>query len=282
MGSGSQIWRAGVEAAGVLGVGDCIYGRGRVMPEGVLELDNAWVSIFNFSGSLGAKGRRRQFTFVHDRDDLAPIPMSIAGLAKTPLGTDAVAAIGSLKIGAPLTVVGYTSPAGDLVATMIAAAPDTPVSPAESTPVITSTGKIIYGVATWQCCGGVSGCGSQYQPGCNPPPPGKGACQTCRTDQQGLAWPHETTTGCSAPCHSCCITLDGLACGTYVTICNMCPPNYCAAIPINDCGPNARCVPATRCQGYQVAKWDLTACTFTGIGGNLGAGMLDSQATYFI
>ena len=191
-------------------------------------------------------------------------------------------AVQALPAGAPLRVVGYVSPAGELVAMLVAAAPDSPVSAAESQPVVLSTGKIICGVASWQCCGGVNGCGSASQPECNPPPSSHGACGTCRTDQNGVAWPHVSTTGCSASGASCCVTLDALACGQVVTIVNMCPPGYGIAIPINDCGPNARCVPATRCQGFQVAKWDLRACSFTAIGGSLSTGFLDSQATYFI
>jgi len=282
-------------------VGDCLYARGSVGSDGVLAIKKAWASIFNLSGRL-VRSKPGGFTVGLLRDDLGPIDLGFAPGAKSTDGRPAAAAVAALPPGTPIRVIGFESEVtGDLTATLVAGAVPSGPTPAESSagssarvmssvrrgssPEAATTSKIIYGVASWQCCGGVNGCGSQCcscNPArCCPPPSSHGACSTCRTDQQGVAWPN-LTTGCSATCWSCCVPMDRLACGQIVTICNMCSPGYCCAIPVNDCGPNLHCVAATRCQGYQVVKWDLTACTFTCCGGNLNAGFMDSQASYFI
>jgi hypothetical protein len=275
-----EVWREGFVGGG-LKVDDCIYGRGLVGDDGVLTLRSAWVSIFNLGGRLARK-QHDGFAVEPDRSDLAPFSFHLLPYTVMADGSPAAAGLDALPLGTPMRVIGFESGStGELAATRIIGSPPDAAAAPDPAPVITSTGVIIYGVATWQCCGGVNGCGSGNFSGCNPPPSSHGACGTCRTDQQGLAWPN-LTTGCRATCFSCCVTMDTLACGQYVTICNMCPPNYCPAIPVNDCGPNLHCVVANRCQGYKVVKWDLTACSFTAAGGNLSVGLMDSQATYFI
>jgi hypothetical protein len=289
MAPSGQVWKQGQWNQGVLQVGDCIYARGKVGPDGVLAINKAWASIFNLEGRLIQSGAR---TFLIDllRADIGPAEISFAPGAEMTDGSSAAVVIGSLPAGAELRVVGFESPAtGELAATLVAGpahgGPSHEEADTAQAPSTASTSVVKYGVASWQCCGGVNGCGSQccscVPARCCPPSSQKGSCGTCRTDQQGVAWPN-LTNGCSAVCSSCCVPMDRLACGQIVTICNMCSPNYCCAIPVNDCGPNLRCVAATRCKGYQVVKWDLTACTFTCCGGNLDAGFIDSQASYFI
>jgi hypothetical protein len=209
--------------------------------------------------------------------------VSLAARAVTTDGSAAAKAVSALPPGTPLRVVGFENPATrEIAATLVASGVRGKPSAAESQPLSTASGNIYYGVASWQCCGGVNGCGAQCC-GCSPQrccpvPSSHGACGTCRTDQHGIAWPY-LTTGCTAPCSSCCVPLDRLGCGHYVTVTNMCNLQKGSwAVPINDCGPNIHCVAATRCKGYQVVKWDLTACTFTALGGSLSAGFIDTQA----
>src|SRR2546421_5690052 len=211
-----EVWREGV-AGGGLKVDDCIYGRGLIADDGVLTLRNAWVSIFNLGGRLIRK-QRGGFTLESDRKDLPLFPFNLMSDTRMADGSLASEGIDALPLGTPMRVVGFESKSnGELAATLVIGSPPSAAAP-DPAPVITSTGVIIYGVATWQCCGGVNACGSGNFAGCQPPPASHGACGTCRTDHQGVAWPN-LTTGCRATCWSCCVSMDTLACGQYVTIC---------------------------------------------------------------
>lgn len=290
------VWREG-DVGGGLGVGDCIYGRGVLGDDGVLQLNKAWVSIFNISGTVVTRGANG-FSIDTGWPDLGPLEFGLHPEAKMTDGRPAAQGVPTLQPGDNVRVIGFDSP-GTGVATATLIAPPYQGTPsgaeAEDTRreqsarrlaglARTSTLVNVFGVGSWQCCGGVNGCGSQCcscsPPRCCPPPSSHGACGTCRTDQLGVAWPKVSTTGCTASCVSCCYTPDSLACGTTITVANMCPPGYSRSMPLNDCGPNPRCVTANRCQGYQVVKWDLTACAFTDLGGDLNAGFIDSEATY--
>jgi hypothetical protein len=276
-----RVWRQGAWTSD-LAVGDCIYARGTLAADGVLEIENAWVSIVNLAGRL-TSGTRRSLTVDLMRDDLPAVEVALARGAVMTDGRSAAGAVPALATGTPLRVVGFENPStGEIAATLVIGGVRGKPSPAESQPVTTAGGNIYYGVASWQCCGGVDGCGAQCctcsPKRCCPVPTSHGACGTCRTDHHGIAWPY-LTSGCTAPCSSCCVSLDRLACGHYVTVTNMCNLQKGSwAVPINDCGPNIHCVAATRCKGYQVVKWDLTACTFTALGGSLSAGLIDTQA----
>src|SRR5918912_504076 len=60
-----------------LDVGDCIYARGRLGQGGILEVENAWVSIVNLSGTMVA-GTAQSLTIDLGRDDLSPIGIGVA------------------------------------------------------------------------------------------------------------------------------------------------------------------------------------------------------------
>lgn len=263
-GSVSQVWREGAWTAGGLKAGDCIYARGSLQQDGTLAVDKAWVAIFNHYGTV-------------ERVSSSSLEFVIRGGQQVAVsGSPSVAGFSGLAPGQGVQVIGFEGSSGELVATLVVPdALDATPSPQEITP-----NSSLLGVGSWQCCGGVNGCGSQDCSigRCCPPPSSHGACGTCRTDQSGVAWPH-LTTGCVASCTSCCFTPTALACGHIVTITNSCT-NQSTNCPVNDCGPNARCVVANRCKGYQVVKWDLTACSFTAIGGNLNAGFIDSVAVF--
>lgn len=281
LGPQGRVWREGLWTY-ALGVDDCIYARGKVGHDGVLDIANAWVSIVNLAGAL-VRGSARSLTIDLHRDDLSPVSIELAPGAMMENGKPAASGVPLLRSGTALRVIGFESRSTrEVVATFVAGSANGTPLPVEQSPLVTATGKIYYGVASWQCCGGVNGCGSECcscsPKRCCPPPASHGACGTCRTDRHGIAWPY-LTTGCTAPCSSCCVGLDRLACGAPVTVTNMCNQQKGSySVPVNDCGPNIRCVAATRCKGYQVVKWDLTACTFTAIGGNLAAGLIDTQA----
>ncbi len=259
----SQVWKEGVWRIGGLSVGDCIYGRGTLEPDGTLAIDKAWVSIFNHYGAVRSSSALGLAVDIADGE-----PLTVS--ASPPMRS-----LPKFAAGHGVQVVGFQSATGELAATRLI--PDVPESkPGAQELAAASQG--FFGVASWQCCGGINACGSQDCSigRCCPAPSSHGACGTCRTDRAGTAWPH-LTTGCSASCISCCVTLPSVACGHVIQVINFCT-GLGANCPVNDCGPNARCVPTNRCFGYQVVKWDLTACSFTATGGNLDAGLFDGQA----
>jgi hypothetical protein len=281
LGRNGRVWREGAWTDD-LRVGDCIYARGKLAQDGVLGVEIAWVRIVNLSGAF-VGGTTRSLTVDLLREDLSPIPIGLAPGAVMADGQPASQTVPRLRRGTALRVIGFEGASThEVVATLVVASVDAEPLAVEQGSITTAAGHIYYGVASWQCCGGVNGCGSECcscsPKRCCPPPASHGSCGTCRTDRHGIAWPY-LTNGCTAPCSSCCVGLDRLACGAPVTVTNMCNQQKGSySVPVNDCGPNMRCVAATRCKGYQVVKWDLTACTFTAIGGNLSAGLIDTQA----
>lgn len=264
VGAASEVWREGVWGAGGLRSGDCIYARGSLQPDDTLVVDKAWVAIFNHYGTVQRASARSMDFVIRGGQEVS--------VSASPF----VADFSSLTAGQGVQVIGFEGSSGELAATLVV--PD--LLDATPSPQEIAPDSSLLGVGSWQCCGGVNGCGSQDCAinRCCPPPSSHGACSTCRTDQAGVAWPH-LTTGCVASCISCCFTPTALACGHIVTITNSCT-NKSTNCPVNDCGPNARCVVANRCKGYQVVKWDLTACSFTAVGGNLDAGFIDSVAVF--
>jgi hypothetical protein len=306
--STAQVWKRGGLGTAPLAVGDGLYARGLINPAGVLDVDNLWVGILNLSGSI-VRSASQNMTIALDRTGQAiPARVHPGGMAVNTATGDALAdSFEGLSRGDRVRVIGYCSndnrggitvtrtfPSLDEVETDSSQSDEGPlpvVKVAASDGSVSPDDVCVYNykyLATWQCCGGVNACGSANAGiDCSPPPGGTGKCGTCRTDRQGIAWPAtydvngenfcaaQNVANCN-PSADCIVSLPRVNCGQYITVSGLCTGQE-ISVPVNDCGPCQHCHDEFGCKGYKRVEFDLTACSFTAIGGGLSGGLIDVQ-----
>jgi hypothetical protein len=296
LGAQSHVWKQGLWDESGLAVDDCLYARGEVDADGVFVVDKLWVAIHNFASQVVAPDSRRP-TLLLPTGDTRPVPLIDRTEIVLPNGRTTRGDASPLRRGQHLQVIGFGSDPldGNFTASRIIAAsssgssnggPDA-VDPAEvsSAPICggspDATCAYTYlGVTSWMCCK-VNACGSGGFSTCNPVPNQDACCGACDTSKHQIAWPNITNCGgntCNFACCSCCASLPKLSCGFSVSCYQPCTGKGITA-PISDCGPCVRCVGATGCKGYDHVKFDLTACAFTYLGGNLNTGLMDLECT---
>lgn len=306
----SRIWKEGAYASSPLTTGDCVYGRGLLLPNAVLEVDDVWANISRVVGTLvgirgmvldirGDDGRTRPLQLT-DRSELENAAGETARGRPSHLRTDRE--VVAITYTDPTSRTVFASSVTEMAETQQADPIDDASATAERTILETltvangvpaertsplpgeanadalapdNTSIIRKGNATFFCCGSAATrCGYQC-PGAT-----SGACGNCRGDRMQMAWPRLTTTGCDASCVGCCLPSDfeGLPCKKAVAVVNLCT-NKSVSLTIADCGPNPRCQ-STGCKGYQSVRFDLTPCAFTAIGGRLDRGIMNVRCSF--
>lgn len=223
-GGSRSIWKSGAFGAASLDTGDCIYATGELESDGVFNIDRVWVAIDSFAATvvdatssgltLDARGQTRE---AH----LSAITEIQDGGGRFVRGGTS-----KLKAGDFAHVVGYHDrSSGEFVASRVWQAFDGVTASGEIGPVQgrartvdAPDGPLVTcpytwkGLATFFCCGNVSGCG--YSCGSS----GNGWCttQSCHSYNHQMAWKYvyEGTRTCNASCGNCCDnTLDIVQCG---------------------------------------------------------------------
>jgi len=273
LGPSTLTWKRGLLNAVPLQPGDCAYTRGTPQADGVIDVESIWVDIHSVAGTylthdptslilVSLDGVQSKLQITPDTT-FKGVDGSVRPLQQTDLSPGQllqVIAFGDSQLGGVLTATSVFGFAYD------AASGD-----GEEVSVSSTT---FLRLSTWFCCGMVSGCGSGS---CNM---GGGACSgTCRTDRQHMAWPRLSTTNCNS-CNglACCTSLPAKPCNTDVTVLNPCT-NMSRTIRLKDCGPSASTHSSVGCKNRSCKMFDLTACSFTAIGGSLSAGLINVNVT---
>jgi hypothetical protein len=184
----SSVWKEGQWDETSLSEGDCLYATGESEADGTLNIERLWANINSFAAEVVGAGRGQ----VMVRTPAGKVrPTGVIGLTEvlTPRGV-AKGNASALQPGTFVQVIEFRDPAtGNQTASrLISLTADT----ADLPPVdagATSDGTKV-GLATWFCCGDVSGCGAECGSS------GGGACVNCKSNEKQLAWP-ELTTGCA-------------------------------------------------------------------------------------
>jgi hypothetical protein len=297
----SRIWKAGQWNTYPVAAGDCIFARGTVGADPVFAVDKLWTNIANAYGGVASVGSR-DFAFslqngtevsvdVTDSTEVATADGFATGIARV---MSAVSATDMAQ------VVGY----GDLhngpfVATRVfPTVHDAPVDPPSSddgimrqvspqtSPLPPVCHETYNKLATYFCCGDVSGCGKNCSGSTS------GACLDCRADRRHIAWPRMLNAGgnlCDSRCIACncsncpdaCCCFGGvrrMACGDQVQV--DAPCNGTTIYPtIHDCGPRVHCDPEFGCKNRRHVAFDLTPCAFTALGSDLSDGKVTVNVT---
>jgi hypothetical protein len=282
----TSIWREGEWGGTGLLNDDCIYAHGELEPDGALRVLKAWIDIDNFLATIvriTSKGAVLR-PISGDEEEVAFGPSTrfhdFGGLsADVPR---------MIRPGVPVQVISFgKSPdrqtAHRVIPLATAGVSETPAEASGAAPLST-TSVDIFGVSSWECCGGHQGCGSSGRCAAN----GLGYCNNgadCFTDRTGMAYPvlPGKNSTCNPSClppgaTKCCPVMPQLYCGFVGSITNVCTGQF-AFVSIVDHGPCTRSIPAFGCNRYVCVKFDLTACTFTSIGGDLDTGLLDAHFT---
>lgn len=298
--SSSQVWKQGEVGAQPLQVGDGLYARGIVNPAGALQVDNAWVGIANFSGTIVQPGSQQLVVSLDGGLGNQAAQVNPAGtMLEANGGTQVVDSLSALAGGDYVQVIGYCSADSPsaITATRIllfpaaytgptgteSSSPQPPPGSSTSPSDATCCQYSYQRIATWMCCGGVNDCGS-LDHRCYAA--GTGKCGTCYTNVHGIAWPNTYDANGQNECEvatqggsSCDPQLPFLDCGTSVDVHGMCTGKS-VTTQVVDCGPVPRCTTTNRgCYDYYRIAFDLTACAFTYLGGGLDYGHLDVQCT---
>lgn len=273
VGDASHVWKAARFGQGhALARHDCIYARGdAVQRDGTLLVDRLWANITSFSGI--ARDRRAR-SLALSLPDGRRLTTTVTEATQSHLADGRTArGVEALAPEQPVQVIAFGDPAtGRLTASRVVAL-DKPGTGSAAT-AHANTANVNSGMASYFCCGGVSGCGTCYGTS------GQGACGGCRSDRLHMAWP-KLTTGCGPYCDNCCLraTFPRLACDHGVQIRSMCRPQS-ATVLVKDCGPVVRCRSTTYgCGHLYKLVYDLTPCSFTAVGGGLESGLVDIYAT---
>lgn len=281
----SRTWKAASWNVNPLAAGDCVYVRGQLDQDGVLEVDKLWANIGTITDTVIGRqpteitvqlenGTEHLFRVVDQMDVETP------GGIFMPLDTS------GLHVGISVQVIGFHDPAtGDLTASRIwrFGAPTADSLAAADGDIVaqTATSVTLGGLTTFFCCGpGGNFCGWAC------PNRGGGSCGGCRGDMLHMAWPKITNLaggdcGPFCPSPGCpCIAPEWprLPCFTSVSLVNPCTGGA-ANVIIQDCGPVIRCRQPIQCEQRFRIKFDLTPCAFTAIGGNLNDGLATVHAT---
>lgn len=286
----TRVWSEGRWSTDGLGAGRCIYARGAVDPEGVLAVDKAWIGIENVTAALVAA---RPGTATIRFDNGVDVEVRVTGETDVVVPGVAVAKgdVSAIRRGTVVRIIGFGDFDSGFTATRIFSMTGHATASTPERRSLASAGRVssstIDGLASWMCCGGVNSCGSgqctKYPQCC--PPPGSGACTTCRTDLSGFAYPNVVKYDglvCDFHCNSgCCPSMPRLHCGDVAGIRNLCT-GIVGAYSIVECGPSVRCISPHGCNGFVTVKFDLTACAFTGLGGSLDAGFINARVTFLI
>lgn len=289
VGSSFRLWKQGVWDQQRLAPGDCIYARGELLSEGILDALQAWVSIQSFRGEI-LESSTDGFRVAIDKGNTLDLHTIESTEVQLTDGDFALGTPESLRAGDVVQIVGFEDPlSGVITPTRVLLLSSPAVTPSfvgddlidppapdddESLPQCPYTYK---GLTTWFCCGGVTGCGAGNR--C-PGNTSGGSCGGCRSDRQHMAWP-KLKNGCGPFCDTSCAQCIGnmprLACGKSVTIKNPCNGNSTVA-HVKDCGPTVHCQSQTGCNDYTKVKFDLTPCAFSQLG-NLDTGVISCHAT---
>jgi hypothetical protein len=253
----SNTWREGQWGRTGLAEDDCIYARGELEADGTLHVLKAWIDIDNFLATLvdlTSKGAVvRPLAGGDEEVAFGPTTrfLGFGGLS------DAVPQ--ALRPGSPVQVISFgKTPERQTAHRVILLATDgpleTPTEASANTAPLSATSVDIYGVSSWECCGGHQGCGSSGRCASN----GLGYCNNgrdCFTDRMGMAYPvlpgknSTCNTSCLPPgATKCCPVMPQLYCGFVGSITNVCTGQY-AFVSIVDHGPCTRSIAAFAAQG---------------------------------
>lgn len=267
---GSRVWKAGAfERPDILAEHDCIYARGAVnQSDSSLIVDSLWANISSFPGTV--QGRTSsQLTLQLTDGTQQRLGVVAATESDLPHGESIAGSVMGFAIGAPVQAVVFSDPETKQLTASRVIALETPGAPDPAVnPDVYNTG-----IASFFCCGNVSGCGTCHVGS------GGGACGGCRSDRFHMAWP-KLTTGCGPYCGNCCLRLSfpRVACNTQVYISSVCR-NQSALVYVKDCGPTVHCRSNYGCGNLPKILYDLTPCAFTAVGGGLSDGLVDIGAS---
>lgn len=290
----SQTWKRGTWGADELEPGDCVYATGALGSDGVFGIDRVWVAIETFGARLRGVDASR---LILDRDG-RQVEARIIDQTEVRRGVQRLSNPSkAFRSGDVIDVVGfYERETGAFTASRIwlsdakaSAAPGhDELHPVVGEPIESPDETLVLcpytwrGLATFFCCGNVSGCG--YSCGSS----GQGYCypsQTCRSYNHQMAWQYVWQSGanpCQASCQSCCSSVfDIVECGTVGHLWNPCQ-SLSDNATIVDCGPNMRCTSAFGCLSRSTIMFDLTPCAFAAIGGSFSSGMVTCDTTVYL
>jgi hypothetical protein len=109
----TSVWKLQPTSPDRIEVGDGMYGRGVLMPDGTIAADAVWVNIVNLECTLAGIGRDR-IELAHDQRKV--VGNLVAGVSVAAYGGGAPTAdLSRLRIGAPVRVLGAWRPADDSV-----------------------------------------------------------------------------------------------------------------------------------------------------------------------